>query len=110
MKPMYVKSFADLMNGNLYAEIRCAIHGTVVRRLSASGHTVTIDALEPPTLSVPASTPITYEAWMMDRGSMLFTHAEMPGQKLKICTEADIIRYNDGSEYAIAPPIMRVKA
>lgn len=93
---MQVSSFSDLMDGHESAEIVCAIKGQVVRRLKVVGDDVLIDPMEGPEISIPLSTPIYYEAWVMDRGSLLFQLPEgIPG---KICTELDLIRFEDHDE------------
>ena len=97
-----VSNFGDLMQGYSYAEIINLLHGNVVRKLSVVGNQVQVDALEPPILILPLNTPIIYEPWFMDRGSLLFNSPELPGRG-KICTELDIIRFPDGIEATIHP-------
>ena len=101
--------FSDLMRGNLTAEILCYRKGTVVRRLTVNGDTVTVNALTQ-TTDVPLTTPITYEPWWMDRGSMLFllpaTSSIVRGESTpfgKLCTEGDSIRFPDGQEFGVYP-------
>ncbi|MCR9292045.1 MAG: hypothetical protein NXI32_04950 [bacterium] len=45
-------------------------------------------------------TPIRFQPWVMDRGSLLF---EVGGHELKICTESDILRTEDGRYFSIEP-------
>lgn len=97
---MKVQSFKDLMNGHNQAEIVNLIGDNVVRRLKVQDNQVEIDAITI-TLTVPLDTPITYEPWCFDRGSMLFSVPEFP--TAKICTELDIVRYPDGTEASIEP-------
>ena len=92
---MKVRTFADLMAGHETAEILCAVHGEVVRRLRVAGGHVEVTPLEGPSITVPSWTPITYEPWFMDRGSMLF---QAEGGQAKICTEGDLVRFPDGVE------------
>jgi len=98
---MKVRNFADLMAGHKTAEILCAVKLAVVRRLKVSGNMVRIDACDGPMIQVPLDTPISYEPWFMDRGSLLFDCQEVPSAK--ICTEADLIRFPDGSEEPVLP-------
>lgn len=103
MNPIYVKSFADLMNRHATAQIINLLHGDVVRNLKVTGDLVEINPGEGfPIVVVPLSLEIKYEPWSMDRGSLLFEHADYK-PFAKICTEMDIIRYPDGSEYSINP-------
>ena len=97
---MKVASFADLMKGHQSAEILNLLDGNVVRRLSVQGSDVLVDALTDK-VTVPLTTEIRYDAWFMDRGSMLFACPGFP--EAKICTELDIIRFPDGTEERIEP-------
>jgi hypothetical protein len=96
MKITFIKSL--FKNGHRSLEILCPYKATVVRRLSLdeSGTTVTVDALTEE-IEVPADTRLGYHAWFFDRGSILFKG------KLKLCTEADIAQYPDGSTEPILP-------
>lgn len=89
-------TFADLLRGYVSAEILSFRNGTVVRRLIVKGDVVTVDAITQ-AVDVPLTTPITYEPWFMDRGSMLF------GQYYKLCTETDTIRFPDGQTFWVGP-------
>jgi len=101
---MKVKSFADLMAGHAKAEILCAVKKTVVRRLKVvDGQSVRIDSMSGPMIVIPLSTEIRYEPWFMDRGSLLFSCEEMP--EAKICTEFDLVRFPDGTEWPIHPDV-----
>src|SRR5208283_4071371 len=100
---LYVATFADLMNGEPYAEIIDLVGGTVVRRLSVAAGKVQIDCFAPPVVCVDLNTPIIYEPWRMDRGSLLFSCAVFPDGTAKICTEFDVIRFRNGTEYKIKP-------
>lgn len=93
-----VSSFADLMNGRKSAEIVNPLKGNVVRRLTVVGDQLFIFAShEYPILHYPLATPVRYEEWFMDRGSLLFD------KEYKICTEMDTIRYKDGTQGRIFP-------
>jgi len=101
MKEVRVASFRDLMAGYDYAEIVCRYKKTVVRKLTVNGDMVNMDAITE-AVEVPLDTPVEYEPWFMDRGSMLF-RAEGHDVPLKLCTEADEVRYPDGSEGWVNP-------
>jgi hypothetical protein len=95
-----VKTFRDLMAGHQLAEIVCPVKGTVVRRLALQGNALEIDAVTVK-VTVDIDDPIRFEPWVLDRGNLLFS---APGFfNAKLCTEADTIRYADGSERSIHP-------
>ena len=95
---MKVASFADVMGGYASAEIVCAMKGTVVRTLTATGcGTVNVECPNGESVEVSINTPLAYEPWFMDRGSILFNGS------LKLCTELDRVRYPDGTEATISP-------
>jgi len=108
MAELKVDSFRSLMNGQPAAVIRCWMKGIVVRTLTVDGDRVVIDPNtedEPglhPTVSVPIDTPITFTAWVMDRGNMGFQHEEFP-DGAKICTEADVIDFPNGETFNVVP-------
>lgn len=97
---MKVASFKDLMNGYESAIIRNLIDECPVRKLKVIDNQVEIDAITI-TLNVPIDTPITYEPWCFDRGSMLFSVPDFPTGK--ICTELDIICFPDGTQASVEP-------
>ncbi len=101
MKQLRVGSFRDLMNGELSGTIQCGMRGVVVRRLKLSddGLSVEIDAMTQK-VWVPLDTPIIYERWFMDRGSLLFN------ESYKICTELDTITFLNGESYQILPKVI----
>ncbi len=102
---IYVKSFADLMNGEKHATITCLIKNQVVRELTVDGENVTINpGTGYPLLTIPLSTPILYEPWSMDRGSLVFEHPDFLPHA-KICTEGDLLTFDDGTTLAIWPNI-----
>lgn len=102
---MRVKTFGDLFRNTTArtAEIRCLYSGQTVRRLTRGQGWTVVDAMSGPVLIVPDSTPIAYEPWLMDRGSLLFRHGSMEGQNLKLCGEGDSIVFGDGTEETIDP-------
>lgn len=118
---MKVTNFAQLMSGEPRAEIRCLYTGKLVRVLTVSpdSRTVEIDAQDGgrTVVTVPITTPITYEPWAMDRGNMLFPAAAVidpppaiadlvandPRQVLKICGEGDPIAYASGETATVNP-------
>lgn len=96
-------TFRSLLNGNHRAEIVCPFKKKVVRKLATFfNDMVAIDGLEGPVALVSLDTPISYEPWFMDRGSLLFNDPKLG--TLKLCTESDLIRYPDGSEEWIEAP------
>ena len=101
---MKVASFADVMGGYDSAEIICAMKGTVVRTLTkvTDGErpfntTIHMACPNGDAVDVEPETPLVYEPWFMDRGSILFNGS------LKLCTELDRVRYPDGTEATISP-------
>lgn len=96
-------NLADLMRDSDSAEIVCAYKGAVVRKLTVierdNSTFVRIDAMTEH-VDVLISTEITYQPWMFDRGSLLFSHAGGTG---KLCTEGDLIRYPDGRSFHVYP-------
>ena len=97
-------TFASLMNGHTSAEIRCPFRGEVVRRLTVKGDMVEVDAMTIK-VDVRLETIITYEPWCMDRGSLLFYSPNLPQHVpvAKLCTELDVIKFEDGTERTIEP-------
>jgi len=105
---MKVATFRDLMAGRKQAEITCLYSGKVVRKLIVMGDHVEINAMAPPLVWVPLDTPIRYEPWVFDRGSLLFDgdatgEARFLGATLKICGEGDIIIYQDKKAVPVEP-------
>lgn len=96
-----VKNFRNVMNGHATAEICSLLNGEVVRRLKAIGDALEIDALTD-TVTVNMDDNLTFMPWFMDRGNILFTHTDIPGNQGKLCTQFDIIKYPDGSEFEIS--------
>lgn len=90
-------TFKDLMGGHPFAEIACAYTGMVVRRLVVIDDRVDIDALTEQ-VGVALDTEIRFEPWFMDRGSLVFRLELGTG---KLCTDGDVIRFDDGTESAI---------
>ena len=96
-------TFADLIQHGKCI-IKCLMSGEVVRTLTpnddGSIHMLAGDGTE---LTIQAETPITYESWDMDRGSLIFAHPDY-SDKLKICTELDILVVEaTGAEFSVVP-------
>ncbi len=85
------------MTGHTAATIRCAYIGSVVRRLAVFEDVVEMHCADGAAIGIPLDTPIRYEAWFMDRGSLTFTTDELP-EVCKLCTEADAVTFEDGTE------------
>ena len=100
-----MKTFADLMNGHHGAEIRCLYSGRLVRRLTVKGDGLTFDAMSV-AIDIPLDTPITFEPWVFDRGSLLFSVPNMPDglTVAKLCGEHDPITFDDGTEGHVSRP------
>lgn len=98
-------TLAALLGQHNQAEILCMESKRVVRRLTRTGATVLVDAISV-TVEVPADTKLTYEAWIMDRGSILFAYDG--GKVGKLCTEFDTLRFPDGTTEDIEAPIPRI--
>lgn len=90
----------ELMNGHLKAEILCLYRGEVVRRLTVEGDTLKFDHLEG-TRDLALDTELMFEPWCMDRGNILFNLAGFG--MAKFCTEADVIRFEDGTRANVVP-------
>ena len=101
---MKIANFKELMSGYESAEIVCPIKNEVVRELTVNGNIVTIES-GPDKVDVPIYTSVTYEPWMFDRGNLLFWSV-IPftdGEKMKLCTEGDKIKFPDGTEDSVYP-------
>lgn len=93
----YLETLLDLMRGHKAAEIICAVRNIVVRRLVVCDDTLEIDASGPwgrEEFAAPLTTTLHFRPWFMDRGDVVLT-AE--GLTIKLCTEYDVIRYEDGT-------------
>lgn len=94
-------TFRHLLAGHSTAEVKCLIKGTVVRRLRVEGDRVEVDALIVK-VWVGLDDRIDFTPWVFDRGNLNFACNVVPaGQKAKLCTEADIIAYPDGTTASI---------
>jgi hypothetical protein len=100
---MKARTFADLMAGRRRAEIYCLYTQKLVRILTLVDGQVHVDFTNGESTDIPLETPIWYEPWFMDRGSMLFSCRE--SAQAKICTEADVIRFPDGVEDRVMPDL-----
>lgn len=93
-----VRTLEDVMGGHDRAEIVCLLKGTVVRRLKRTPAGIEIDPGEGEPVTLPANAPVRYEAWFMDRGSLLI---DIPGfGEGKLCTEEDRVTYPPDAETA----------
>jgi hypothetical protein len=90
-----------IMGGHRTAEILCLYKKRVVRELIAGDDSVDIHFMEGTVVGLPLDTLLHYEPWDMDRGSILIPGTEHGD--IKLCTEFDIIRFDDGSEQRVQP-------
>jgi hypothetical protein len=88
----------DLFDGHDGAEVICAVTGHVVRQLALIGDTLELKA-GADQCAIAADTQLHYEPWLMDRGSVLVASLEYG--TIKLCTEFDIIRFEDGTEVSL---------
>lgn len=96
---MKVATFRDVMGGHGKAEIVCAVTGNVVRTLTVKDGMVHLACPNGDSIDVPEATPVVYQPWVFDRGSLIFGHG------LKLATEMDKVRYPDGTEDTLMPDI-----
>lgn len=90
----------DFMRGRLGAQIKCGVRGQVVRRIAVNGEIADIDAITE-TVGVPLDTVLQYQSWTFDRGSIIF---DLEGRGiLKLCTEFDVISYDDDGSWEEVP-------
>jgi len=85
----------DLLAKSVSAQISCAFTGQVVRHLTLAGPIVDLRAADGTRVLISADEPLVYEAWFMDRGSVL-VKSESHGV-IKLCTEFDLVKLDDGS-------------
>jgi hypothetical protein len=102
MQGIKALTLGGLMQGHGKAQIICLMKREVVRTLEVKGDDLLITS-PPDSLLFSLNQRIFYDPWMMDRGSLLIQCKHMPDGMAKLCTEADIIRYEDGSEFSILP-------
>jgi len=95
---MRVLMLNDVMGLSDSAEIVCLYKKEVVRTLTKEGGNIHIEAGDGSSVDLPIDTLVTYKEFFMDRGSMLL------GNGMKLCTELDIVRYPDGTEYPVHAP------
>ena len=88
----------DLFDGHDGAEIICVVTGKVVRQLALIGDTLELKA-GADQCAIAVDTELRYEPWFMDRGSVLVASLECG--TIKLCTEGDIIRFEDGTEVSL---------
>lgn len=102
---VFIKSLKDLLGDYNRCEIINPLQGNVVRILTKHGDKVEIDAITVK-VTVPLDTEVRHQPWMFDRGNLLIS---VPGygDNAKLCTEADVVRYEDGTEACILPATAR---
>lgn len=93
-----ITSIRDLFTGHDGAEIRCLYTGNLVRKLALTGDVLDLDAITDQ-CAVSASAELRYEAWFMDRGSIVVPSLDHGG--VKLCTEGDFICFEDGTRAQI---------
>jgi hypothetical protein len=93
-----MKTIKSLLGSAQRAEIICAVNNTVVRTLRLVNDELYVFAADGDYVRVPDTTCGIYEPWFMDRGSILF---QAPLGTVKLCTEFDRIRLEDGTETTI---------
>lgn len=89
----------QLLNERLGAAIFCRIRGDQVRTLVLSGDYVDLRAADGNEVAICADEPLVYEAWFMDRGSVLVKSCD--DGMIKLCTEGDRIVLEDGTETTV---------
>lgn len=89
----------ELLGSATSAEVLCAYKGTVMRQLAVLGGDAVDIHAGADVVGVTLDTELTFQAWTMDRGSILFTDCQ--GRQLKLCTELDPIRLGDGRTVAL---------
>lgn len=99
---MRVSNMVDVMAGRESAEILCRYKKVVVRTLTIVGDVVHMVTPNGDNVDIPLEEPVVYKPWFMDRGNMLVL-----GEKIKLCTEADYIRYPDGEQDDLIPACLK---
>lgn len=102
MKILEVTTFEDIAKlGN--SKIRSLTDGKVVRTFKVlDGRHIHLTAGDGTEIVIERSTPLAYEPWCMDRGSICFRHPDFVCD-LKCCTEMDWLETRDGEEYRVVP-------
>lgn len=95
--------FKGASQGTLLAEIVCPVQNATMRRLENHGDKVLLACPAEPGIwnEFDATTPIIYDPWVFDRGNILIDHPSRG--RIKLCTEMDILRFQDGEERMIVP-------
>lgn len=84
----------ELLNERSGAQISCAATGRVVRDLALVGDYVDLRTADGSTVAILADETLVYEAWFMDRGSVLVKSCD--DGVIKLCTELDLVTLEDG--------------
>lgn len=84
------------MNERQSATIRCMYTGATVRTLVVMGDYCDLRAGDGTEVALHLDETLTYQPWLMDRGSILIKSCD--AGMIKLCTECDTIVYEDGVE------------
>jgi hypothetical protein len=95
-----IMTLRQLLNERLGASIHCLVTGNQVRTLALSGDYVDLRSGDGNEVAILADEPLVYEAWCMDRGSILVKSCD--DGMIKLCTEGDRIVLEDGVETTVA--------
>lgn len=102
---MKIRKIGDVLRHHHSAEIRCMYTNNIARKLSRDqNNNVVLDSLVGEPIALHPDTPIIFEPWVMDRGSILFEFKDDDGviHLYKLCGEFDHIQFEDGVEDRIA--------
>lgn len=89
----------QLLNERLGATIHCLISKTQVRALALHGDYVDLRTADGTEVAIHADETLVYEAWFMDRGSILVKSCD--AGVIKLCTEGDRVLLEDGTETSV---------
>ncbi len=84
----------EFMQGRRGAEVICAMTGQVVRQLAVVDNRVDLKAADGAEVGLALDEKVTYFERFMDRGDFVLLYN---GSLIKLCTEHDIVRFDDGS-------------
>lgn len=102
MQTIEVTTFVDLAN-HAPCKIRNLLNGEVVRKIEiADDFRIHMTAGDGTELDIEPRTPMWYEAWDMDRGSICFRHPSF-ALDLKAFTEGDLLEQRDGEVFHLVP-------
>lgn len=92
-----IQVMRDILCGQEKVEILSLYSEEVVRTITARNDDVHILCGDGSSITVPGDTALQYDAWIDDRGSILF----LAGDSLKLCTEFDIVQLPSGERRSI---------